>query len=116
MSAIRLFTDEDIYGAVAGALRSRDFDAVSAPEANRIGESDESQLDWCAAEDRAIVTFNVGHFAALHTHRLQLGIDHPGIVVSEQRPIGDLLRRLLNLLTQRDAESLVNQLVFLSDS
>ncbi|MBL9083483.1 MAG: DUF5615 family PIN-like protein [Planctomycetales bacterium] len=115
MTAIRLFTDEDIYGAVAGALRKRGFDAVSAPEANRIGESDEAQLEWCTAERRAIVTFNVGHFAALHSRRLQLGIEHAGIIVSGQRPIGGLIRRLLHLLAQCDAESLKNQLVFLND-
>jgi Domain of unknown function (DUF5615) len=55
-----------VYGAVASALRSAGIDAVSTPEVGRLGESDESQLEWATAEERAIVTFNVAHFAALH--------------------------------------------------
>ena len=38
------FTDKDIYGAAAVALRKAGFDAVSAPEAARLGESDDSQV------------------------------------------------------------------------
>lgn len=44
MAAIRFFTDEDIYGAVATALRHLGIDAVSTPESGRRGESDVSQL------------------------------------------------------------------------
>jgi hypothetical protein len=40
MSAIRFFTDEDVYGTVAGALRRAGFDAISTPEAGRLRESD----------------------------------------------------------------------------
>jgi hypothetical protein len=41
---LRYFTDEDIYGAVATALRKSGVDAVSTPEAGRLAETDESQL------------------------------------------------------------------------
>lgn len=44
MIAARLFTDEDVYGAVAPALRKAGLDAISSPEADRLGQSDESQL------------------------------------------------------------------------
>jgi hypothetical protein len=64
MTPIRLFTDEDIYGQAAPQLRARGFDAVSTPEAGRIGESDESQLIWANAEGRIIVSFNIKDFAA----------------------------------------------------
>src|SRR5206468_1368772 len=97
MSTPRFFTDEDIYGAVAVALSRAGFDAVSTPETGRLGTSDESQLDWAAGEGRVLVTFNVAHFARLHTTWLRQGRHHAGIVVSSQRPIGDVLRRLLHL-------------------
>jgi hypothetical protein len=48
MSAAKFFTDEDIYAAVVPALRRAGLDAVSTPEAGRLGESDESQLAWAA--------------------------------------------------------------------
>lgn len=115
MTRIRLFTDEDVYGGVAAALRTAGFDAVSTPEAGRLGESDESQLSWAAANGRAFVTFNVAHFAAMHTAWIALGRQHAGIVVSSQRPIGDLIRRLVRLGNTLDASAMKNRLEFLSD-
>jgi hypothetical protein len=115
MSAIRFFTDEDVYGAVAPALRREGIDAVSTPEARGGGESDESQLDWASRENRALFTFNVGHFANLHAMRMAEGRHHAGVAVSSQRPIGDVIRRLVHLASALDAESMRDRLEFLSD-
>jgi hypothetical protein len=115
MTPPRFFTDEDVYGAIAPALRAAGIDAVSTPEAGRLGELDESQLAWATSEGRVLVTFNVGHFIAHHTNWLQLGKHHSGIVVSAQRPIGDLLRRLLHLVAKCEAVAMRDRLEFLSD-
>jgi hypothetical protein len=115
MTTIRLFTDEDVYGAVAVALRRAGVDAVSTPEAGRLRESDDSQLQWAANEGRVLVTFNVAHFAGMHAAWLRGGRHHAGIVVSSQRPIGELLRRLLHLGNTLDADAIQDRLEFLSD-
>jgi hypothetical protein len=115
MGAIRFFTDEDVYAAVARALRSAGIDAVSTPERGRLGESDESQLEWAAVDQRVFVTFNVAHFAALHGDWLRQGRHHAGIAVSSQRSLGDLLKRLLKLAEARDSEAMRDRLEFLSD-
>src|SRR5688500_9954337 len=115
MSAMKVFTDEDVYAVVATAVRNAGFDAVSTPEVGRLAESDEAQLDWATLKGRVLVTFNVSHFAALHADRLSQGLHHAGIVVSAQRPIGDLLRRLLHLLGTLDAEAMHDRLEFLGD-
>jgi len=115
MSAPRFFTDEDVYGAVAAALRRLGLDAVSAPEVGRLGDSDEGQLDWAASERRVLVSFNVAHFAALHAARIQQRQHHAGVVVSSQRPIGDLLRRLVHLAGTLGADAMRDRLEFLSD-
>ena len=115
MSAPRFFTDEDIYSGVAAGLRKAGLDAISTPEAGRLGESDESQLAWAASERRVLVTFNVGHFAELHATWIASGHQHAGIVVSNQRPLGDTLRRLMRLATEHDAASLEGRLEYLSD-
>lgn len=115
MTALRLFTDEDIYAARAPALRKSGIDAISTSEAGRLGESDESQLVWATQEDRSLVTFNVGHFAALHADWVASGRQHAGIVVSSQRPLGDLLRRLERLAVARDAAAMRNRLEYFSD-
>jgi len=115
MSAPRLFTDEDVYAAIAPALRKGGLDAVSSPEVGRLGESDESQLTYAASEGRVLVTFNVAHFAALHAAWMREGQHHAGIVVSSQRPIGDLLRRVLHLTGTLDANSMHDRLEYSSD-
>jgi hypothetical protein len=115
MSAIRFFTDEDVYGTLAAALRAAGCDAVSTPEAGRLGESDELQLEWAADNGRTFVTFNVGHFAALHSDWIKQQRQHAGIVLSSHRSIGDMLRRLLHLAAILDASAMQDRLEFLSD-
>lgn len=115
MSAVRFFTDEDIYRAVVVVLRRAGQDIVSTPETGRLGQSDESQLAWAAGEGRVLVTFNVAHYAALQKAWVREGRHHAGIVVSCQRPIGDLLRRLLHLAATMDADSMRDRLEFLGD-
>src|SRR5690554_701225 len=110
MTSIRFFTDEDIYGTVAPALRRAGFDAISTPELGRLGQSDESQLSWATQENRVLVTFNVGDFTALHIEWVRSGRTHAGIVVSSQRPLRDILRRLLHLAENLDAETMQNRL------
>jgi hypothetical protein len=115
MIRAKFFTDEDVYASVASALRKAGIDAVSTPEVGRRGESDDSQLVWTAGQGRALVTFNVAHFAALHAAWMNAERHHAGIIVSSQRPIGDMLRRLLNLAGTLDASALYDRLEFLSD-
>ena len=97
MTPCRFFTDEDMHAAVAPSLRQAGFAATSTPEAGRLAEPDEEQLSWAAAQGRVLVTFNTGHFVALHTQWLQQGKHHAGIAVSTQTSVGDVLRRLLRL-------------------
>ena len=115
MAKMRFFTDEDVYGATAIALRRAGFDAVSTPESGRVSQSDEAQLAWAAGEGRVLVTFNVGHFASLHAAWMQQGRHHAGMALSSQRPIGELLRRLLHLAGTLDADAMRDRLEFLSD-
>lgn len=115
MARMKFFTDEDVYGVIAVALRKAGYDALSTPETNRLRQTDESQLEWASSEGRVLVTFNVGHFAGIHALWMQQGRHHDGMVVSAQRPIGDLLRRLLHLAGTLDADTMCDRLEFLSD-
>lgn len=115
MTEIRFFTDEDVYGSVARKLRERSIDAVSTPEAGRLRESDESQLAWASQEGRAILTFNVADFARIHNEWMSRFRHHAGIVVSRQRPIGDLLERIVALASTLTAIQMRDRLEFLSN-
>lgn len=110
---VRLFLDEDVHTALAVALRKRGHDAVHALDEKRLGVSDESQLAFAAAENRCLISFNVGDFVRWHNRWVAEGREHAGIIVSKQLPVGESLRRLLALLQKEDAESMRGQIRFL---
>lgn len=115
MTPIRLFTDEDVYGQVAPGLRAAGFDAVSTPEAGRIGADDPDQLAWAGREGRTLITFNVGDFARLHHDWINRGLHHHGLIVSQQRPLGDVLRRLIQLGRTLGSDDMVDRLEYLGN-
>jgi hypothetical protein len=115
MNSILFFTDEDIHGQVALQLRAAGFDALSTPEAGRLGRTDPDQLEWAAHVGRALVTFNVSDFARLHHDWMIQGRHHCGVIVSQQRPLGDLLRRLLRLGRSLGAAEMIDRLEYLSN-
>ena len=78
---IRLYTDEDMYGTIAKALRARGYDAVSTPESGNLGKTDAEQFQYAASQQRTIVTFNVSDFVRLHQACLQASGEHVGIIV-----------------------------------
>jgi predicted nuclease of predicted toxin-antitoxin system len=110
---IRLYLDEDVQKRVAPALRLRGFDAVNAQELHRKGLSDEEQLRLSVAEGRTIFTYNTSDFLKLHLDWLRLAKEHAGIIVSDQLPIGEVTRRLLNLINQVSADEIHNQIYWL---
>jgi len=115
MNSIRFFTDEDIYGAVSAQLRAAGFDVLSTPEAGRRGHDDPSQLEWAAGEGRALITFNVADFARLHHEWQGRGVSHAGLIVSQQRPIGEIVRRLTRLGRTLGADAMRDRLEYLSN-
>jgi hypothetical protein len=112
---IHVYTDEDMYGTIARALRERGYDAISTPEAGNLGQSDAEQLHYAIIQERAILTFNVGDFVQLHTEYLHSNLEHWGIIVSKRVPIGEVVRRMLNLLNSLTADEMQNRLEYLTD-
>lgn len=110
---IRLYLDEDVHPAVAVALRARGFDAVSGHEIGRRGLSDAERLAHAAADERALLTFNAVDFLNLHRESLEADRPHWGVILCEQAPVGEVVRRLLNLLNRVTADELRNQIYWL---
>jgi hypothetical protein len=115
VTPLRIYVDEDVYGEVAPQLRRQGFDASSVIEAGRSGFSDPDQLQWAVAEGRAMITFNVGDFARLHSEVMSQGGNHAGIIVSAQIPLRIVLRRLLHLLKTLGADEMQDRLEYLSN-
>lgn len=106
---IALYTDEDMYGEVAPQIRARGYDALSAFEADNEGLNDDAQLEFAIAQRRTILTHNAQDFEPLHRKYLANGRLHFGIVVAPQWAIGVIVKRVLNMLNQVDAEQMKNQ-------
>lgn len=113
---IKLYLDEDaISRALIRALRARGVDVLTAQEAKLIGVSDDEQLAYATAQERAIFTFNTRDYAVLHAEYISQQQTHAGIIVSDQIQVGLLVRRLLKLLDAKPAEEMQNWLEFLSN-
>ncbi len=110
---VRLYLDEDVHKRIAAALRLRQFDVISAHELHRWGLEDQMQLTLAAADGRALFTFNASDYVPLHQEWLGQRKEHFGIMVSDQLPIGETIRCLLNLLNQVTADEMRNQLLWL---
>jgi predicted nuclease of predicted toxin-antitoxin system len=109
----RLLLDENVQLDLAVALRNRGFDVLHVQEVDRKGRSDPEQLLLAVQQERCILTFNIKDFVPLHNSCVTSNQEHWGIILSEERPIGELLRRTLFLLTTTSAEALKNQIHFL---
>ena len=112
---IALYTDADVNKKLGAKIREQGFDAISALEVQNNLLDDEPQLEYATSQGRAILTHNQQDFAPLHEKWQREGREHAGIILSVQIPIGELLRRTLNLLNQVTADEIHNNLRHLSD-
>lgn len=115
MTNVRLYIDEDVSDALGRVLRARAFDAIAVSEVGRLSLADPEQLQYAIVEKRAILTYNVGDYSKLAKQLALKEQPHYGIIVSDQLPFGELMRRVLNLLHQRTAEEMFNRFDWLPD-
>lgn len=115
MPAIALYLDEDVHPALAVILRERSFDVLTASEAGMLGKSDPEQLEFATREGRAILTHNIRDYVQLARQYDERNRSHAGIIVSDQLPLRELLRRTLKLLTALSAEEIANRFEWLSN-
>src|SRR5437773_2235928 len=104
---VRLYLDRHVMTRLAVDLRGRGFDVLTTEEAGKDTASDEEQLAFATADNRAMVTFNIRDFAPLHEQWQTASRVHAGIIVSQQfgsRQYGLLLQRMLRLLNHFTAE------------
>lgn len=112
---IKLYLDEDVPFAFAQALLNRGVDVITTQEVRNDSKSDTEQLDYATREQRVIFTHNKKDFILLHNEYLQHIKEHAGIILSDQLPIGILLKRFMRLWFSLSAEDMKNRFEFLSD-
>lgn len=111
----KLHLNEHISPRLANQLRKHGFDVTASQESNLLSEPDDKQLEFAVAGRRAIVTFNISDFSALHEQYLSEGRDHWGMIFSTRETIPGLFRRWLKLLQTVTAEQLKNQIRWLNE-
>ena len=95
---LKLFLDEDVPEAVALALRLRGYDVITVKESDRKGLTDVEQLEYATSKKRALLTHSISDFCAIHVDFCRKGLQHSGIILSKQLPIGVVTKALLKLL------------------
>ncbi len=109
----KLFFDEDVSAIVAARLRKAGWDLITAHSTHRCRETDDSQLEFAAAEGRVLVTRNHLDFLKIHTAWIEAGKSHHGIVISLWRPSADVMTaKLLEVLESIDIEKWPDLLVY----
>ena len=109
---VRVFTDEMVTPRLAEELTRRGYDVVSTQASGRAGKgiSDIDQLRHATAQGRAIYTFNIADFLALHRQWAASGRRHAGIIVSEdlnhdRAGMAQRLQRHLDTVAPRQQEN-----------
>ena len=113
LEKLKLLLDEDIHASLGPILRKRGFDVEHAQELDRKGKMDSEQLLYAVENKRCLVTFNVKDFVLIHNTYVDTNREHWGIIVSKQSPVGQIMRKLLNVLSTQSQESMKNRLLFL---
>ena len=102
--------------ALVRALRARGVDVITALEMGMIEKGDEHHLEFATEQGCVLFSFNVGDYFQLHTSYLSGGKEHSGIILAQQQhySVGEVMRRLLVLISANPAEAMINRVEFLS--
>lgn len=114
MGRISLYLDEDVQLALKEALKARGINILTTQEAANIGKDDISQLIFASENNRVFFSYNRRHFAKLHYEWMMRKRPHGGIILSDQLPVGMVLRRLMKLYFSLTSDDMKNRLEYLS--
>ena len=112
---LKLYLDENIPLSVAHGLKLRGYDVLTTHEAGNSGKTDEEQLIFATRMGRVIVTLNIRDFSRLHVKYLNTNKFHGGIILCRQKPVGVIIRGLINILLTVTEEGVKNNLIWLSN-
>lgn len=115
MTQVSLLLDEDVRPLLAEILRQRRYDVVHVLDLNRGGKSDPEQLTYAVSQRRAMLTHNIRDYLLLDRKYQAQGKEHTGLIVSDQLPLRELLRRTLRCLSRYTTEEVHNRVIWLQD-
>lgn len=113
---LRFAADENFNGRVLrGLLRALPWlDVVRVQDSPAAGASDPRVLEWCAEEDRVLLTHDVVTLTAAAYARVRAGESLPGVVeVQLRHGIGRAIEELRFLAEAGTAEDCRDQVLYL---
>ena len=113
MDLTALFLDEDVRLLLAEVLRRRGYDVLHTIEAGRQGEDDQAQLEFATAQGRILLTHNVRDHMLLDRQFREENKMHSGILLSDQLPFRELLRRTLKFLNSIEGKEVEGRMIWL---
>lgn len=113
--APKIYLNENLSPRLAAQLRRYGFDVIASHDVDMLSRPDPEQMEFACSQQRAVLTFNIDDFVALHQHYFDNAQEHWGVIISTEEPIGVLVHRLLRLLNSVSAEELRNQLRWLNE-
>jgi predicted nuclease of predicted toxin-antitoxin system len=88
---MRFYLDEDLSHTIAAVAQERfGLDVTTSYECGMNGATDEEQLTFATAEERAIVTNNRDHFLALADRFSEAGTPYSTILITTNLPVHDV--------------------------
>ena len=114
MSALRIYSDENVNPAIAEGLKKRGMDAWSATDAGTLGFSDEEQLAYATGQRAVLFTHDVDLISIARDWPEQ-GRHHSGVIYVHQDSlsIGECIRRLKDYADILEAENMKDRVEFL---
>lgn len=113
MPVPRLYLDENLDPTLARILSSRQFDVLTARDAEMLGRNDPEQLRFATRCKRCLVTQNAVDFVPLHAAFIRDGHEHSGVLLVAHNPNPSIIAsKIIKRLANETAESVKSQLLF----
>jgi len=113
---IRLTADENFNNRIVRGLQRRlpDVDVLRVQDSEIAGADDPTLLEWCAVENRVLLTHDFETIPGFVRERFAAGSRIAGVILaSSSLPIGDVIEDPLVILMCSQDDEFENRLVFL---
>jgi predicted nuclease of predicted toxin-antitoxin system len=111
---IKIYTDENVNGAIVNGLRRRGVEVQSAHEAGNLGITDEEQLAYAVVQHACLFTHD-DDLLTIADHWQHIGKEYFGIIFvhQEKLSIGEIIRSIKLIVDILSPEEIKNHIEFL---
>lgn len=109
---MRFAADENFNGSLLKALQTTlpEFDVIRVQDTDLGGVSDPELLEWCASQDRILLTHDVQTMVGFAYDRIREGLTFPGVIeVNMTQSIGATVDDLVLLIQASTVDEFINQ-------